>query len=58
MSEIKNNEVWINGRPFSQWTPKEHQMWQNESISLLNDINRIRGKMAYLAQLKGWINVQ
>ena len=55
MSEIMNGKVWVNGKPFNEWTAQEHHMWQTETLILIKKTDQIKAKYVQYAFMKGWM---
>jgi len=51
-TEIKDDELVIEGVPFSKWGPKEFAMWRANTKELIEQTNRI-GSLA-IATAKKW----
>ncbi len=55
MSDIIKGKVWVNGKPFDEWTIKEHRMWQEETLVLIKKTEQIKAKLVQYAFMKGWM---
>ena len=51
-TKIKNNEVIIDGVPWSKWKGEQWQKWMHNTDELLAQCVRIMEKLAYLH--KNW----
>lgn len=49
-TEIINEELIIDGIPYSKWTPVEWQKWKSNTTELLDQCDRIRDKLQFIAQ--------
>jgi len=49
-TEIKNDELFIDGVPFSEWTSKEWTKWKSNTSQLLVQCDRISSKLQFIAQ--------
>lgn len=54
-TKIVNNEVVINGVPWSKWTEQEWGMWKQNTNALTVQVDRIINKLAIVARNKGWV---
>jgi len=55
MSDIIKGKVFVNGKPFDEWTSIEHMMWQQETQMLIQKTQDLKGKLVQLAYMKGWM---
>ena len=51
-TEIKNNEVYIEGVPYSKWTSEHWNMWKANTEELIQQTFRIGQKLTVLAQTR------
>ena len=49
-NKIKNNEVYIDGVPFSKWTPEHWKKWNTQTRELLHQCDRMYQKLSIIAQ--------
>ncbi|MCH7560779.1 MAG: hypothetical protein IIC67_05330 [Thaumarchaeota archaeon] len=49
-TKIKNNEVIIDGVPYSKWTTQEWEKWKANTQELLNQCERMYQKLSIIAQ--------
>lgn len=49
-NEIKNGEVYIDGVPYSKWTPEHWQKWRQQTVELQEQCNRMYQKLSVIAQ--------
>ena len=51
-TEIKNNEVFIEEIPYSEWGAREFHMWRENTQELLDQVNRMGEKLAVVAKVR------
>lgn len=44
-TEIKNNEVYLEGVPYSKWTPEHWKKWKSNTVELLNQCTSLYQKL-------------
>jgi len=55
MSDIIKGKVFVNGKPFNEWTMIEHRLWQEETLILVKKTEQLKAKLVQLAYMKGWM---
>ena len=58
MSDIIKGKVWVNGKPFDEWTMKEHMMWQTETLILIQKTQELKAKLVQYGFMKGWMKMK
>lgn len=52
-SQKEEYTLVINDVPFWKWTHKEYDIWRQETLHLMEYLERVKGKLAWLCSLKG-----